>query len=71
MGRGRVHTLFRRGRWLVEVEDGGVRSSHASQSEAVIAGEKEAARLRTDHLIHREDGLIVEERRAAATELAA
>ncbi len=41
MRQGRVRSLFRRGRWLVEVEDGGVRSTDASQLEAVIVGERQ------------------------------
>ncbi len=60
---GRVHTLYRRGSWMVELEDGGVLSIHDVREDALAAGEAAAASLSTDHLVHAEDGLVIEERR--------
>jgi hypothetical protein len=59
MTQGRVHTLRRRGVWLTEIEDQGPVYRHESESEALEAGEEAARRLRTSHVIHRADGLVV------------
>lgn len=66
MATSRVHTLYRRGSWLVEVENWGVLSRHELQAEAVASGQRTADEREADHLIHAEDGLVIEERRHTA-----
>ena len=65
MGNARVHTLYRRGGWLVELEDGGVLAQDLDHDEALALGASKAESLSADHVIHAKDGLVLEERRHA------
>jgi hypothetical protein len=60
MARGWVHTVYKGGNWVNEVEGEGQLSSHATKDEAVAAGRREAISRRTEHVIHHIDGTIAE-----------
>jgi hypothetical protein len=60
MASGAVHTVHKDGSWVVEVEGGGVLSTHATKAEAVAAGRLQAMARKTEHVIHNEDGTISE-----------
>jgi Uncharacterized protein conserved in bacteria (DUF2188) len=58
--RGWLHTAYKGGHWVNEIEGGGVVSRHWTKEEAVEAGRETARAQRTEHLIHRIDGGIAE-----------
>ena len=60
MAKGFIHTVYKDGQWVNEVEDGEeIGGVHATKEEAVRAGRAE--RNRTDrHVIHNQDGAISE-----------
>jgi hypothetical protein len=61
MADGFVHTVYRDGRWINEVE--GVErasSTHDTKDEAVRAGRDLARSKKTEHVIHNLDGKIGE-----------
>lgn len=58
MAAGWIHTEYRSGRWINEVEGGEVLDSHPTQTRAVEAGRAEAKQRQTEHLIHRIDGTV-------------
>jgi hypothetical protein len=60
MASGAVHTVYKDGKWVNEVEGGGVLSTHATKAEAQAAGRLEAIDRKTEHVIHNEDGTISE-----------
>jgi len=60
LSRGWVHTVYRGGIWVNEVEGNGQLSSHATKEEAVAAGRDAARARRTEHVIHHVDGTIAE-----------
>ena len=61
-----VHTLYRSGVWMFELEGEGRATRCASKAEAVAAGYARAALLGADHLIHNHDGSIAQHGTAAA-----
>jgi hypothetical protein len=71
MADGRVHTLNRRGRWLVEREDSGGLSFYGDKATAMFVGQTLADELGTTHVIHARSGLIVAELPAEAEDPAA
>jgi hypothetical protein len=60
MARGWVHTVYRAGIWINEVEGEGRLSTYATKEEAVSVGRREAMARRTEHVIHHVDGTITE-----------
>lgn len=60
MSRGWVHTVYRGGIWVNEIEGEGQLSSHVTKQEAVAAGREAARARRTEHVIHNADGTIAE-----------
>lgn len=60
MAEGFVHTLYRDGKWLNEIEGTQAMSTFDTKEEAVDAGRDEAQRGLTEHVIHNEDGTISE-----------
>ena len=60
MSRVWIHTVYRGGHWLNEVEGGELLSRHWTKAEAVAAGREEARRRRAEHVIHHVDGTIAE-----------
>jgi hypothetical protein len=61
MAKGFIHTVYKDGQWLKEVEGGGlVGSGYENKDEAVEAGRERAKRDATEHLIHNQDGTVSE-----------
>jgi len=60
--QGDVHVMHRQhqGKWVVEVEGGRARSSHATKAEVERAGRDLARKNKSELLIHRRDGKITE-----------
>jgi len=60
--QGDVHVIHRKeqAKWVVEVEGGRARSSHATKAEAERAGRDLARKNKSELLIHRRDGKITE-----------
>lgn len=61
MADGFIHTVYKDGQWVNEVE-GGERISgiHATKEEAVEVGRARARQDRSEHVIHNQDGTISE-----------
>ena len=56
-----IHTVFASGAWVNKREnDDTVISRHETKDEAVAAGRAEAMRVKTEHIIHNQDGTIGE-----------
>jgi hypothetical protein len=63
----RVHTLYRRSSWMVEVEHRGPPPArYEGKAAAMYVGQLLAERLGVDHVIHARSGLIVAELPAEA-----
>ena len=61
MPDGFVHTVFKGGQWVNEVEgDGASGVGYANKEEAVAAGRGRAKQDTTEHVIHNQDGKIGE-----------
>jgi hypothetical protein len=62
MAKGFVHTVYRDGKWINQVEEGNeLGGAHAATNEAAVtAGRLRAQRDKTEHLIHAKDGTISE-----------
>jgi hypothetical protein len=59
MADGFVHTVFRDGTWINEIEGSHARSgAFDTKALAVEAGREEARRGLTEHVIHNRDGTI-------------
>jgi len=59
MADGFIHTVFKDGQWVNEVEGDGVLGGvHATKDEAVSVGRARAEQDQTEHVIHNEDGTI-------------
>jgi Uncharacterized protein conserved in bacteria (DUF2188) len=59
MARGWIHTTYRDGVWVNEVEGGQRASStHKTKGEAVPRGRQLAQKARTEHVVHNKDGTI-------------
>jgi uncharacterized protein DUF2188 len=61
MAEGFIHTVFKDGQWVNEVEGGEtIGGVHATKEEAVSSGRARAEQDRTEHVIHNQDGTIGE-----------
>jgi Uncharacterized protein conserved in bacteria (DUF2188) len=61
MATGFIHTVYKGGQWINEVEDGSeIGGVHATKEEAVRAGRARAQQDRTEHVIHNQDGTVGE-----------
>lgn len=61
MADGFIHTVFKGGQWINEVEGGtDFGGSYANKEEAVAAGRGRAKQDKTEHVIHSQDGTISE-----------
>jgi hypothetical protein len=58
MARGWIHTVYREGFWINEVEDGGQISRRETKERAVEVGREAAQARGTEHVIHDRDGTI-------------
>jgi hypothetical protein len=57
---GYVHTVYKDGEWVNEIEGGDEASRHATKDEAVERGREIARQRQTEHVIHNQDGTIAE-----------
>jgi hypothetical protein len=61
MTAGDVHTVYKNGNWLNEIEDGKeLPLRFVTKEGAEAAGRREAIQRRSEHLIHKKDGTISE-----------
>jgi hypothetical protein len=62
MSAGFVHTVYREGNWVNEIEGdaGALPGAHETKDAAVAAGREEAISRQTEHVIHNQDGTIGE-----------
>ena len=61
MAKGFIHTVYKGGQWINEVEEGDeVAGVHATKEDAVEAGRARARQDQTEHVIHNQDGTIGE-----------
>jgi Uncharacterized protein conserved in bacteria (DUF2188) len=61
MAKGFIHTVYKDGEWINEVEEGSAfGGAHATKDEAVSAGRARAQQDNTEHVIHNQDGTIGE-----------
>ena len=60
MADGYVHTVYKDGEWVNEIEGGDEVSRHATKDEAVERGRELARERQTEHVIHNQDGEIAE-----------
>jgi len=59
MARGWIHTVYKAGSWLNEVEgEGSASALYDTKAAAVAAGRELAIARRTEHVIHNENGTI-------------
>jgi Uncharacterized protein conserved in bacteria (DUF2188) len=59
MADGFVHTVYKDGQWVNEIEgSGAVGGVHATKEEAVEVGRARARQDQTEHVIHKQDGTI-------------
>ena len=61
MADGFVHTVYKNGRWVNEIEGGSeFGGAHATKDDALAAGRARAQQDETEHVIHNQDGAISE-----------
>jgi hypothetical protein len=61
MSDGFIHTVFKDGQWVNEIEgDGLIGEAHPSKEDAVAVGRARAQENATEHVIHNQDGAISE-----------
>ena len=61
MADGFVHTVYKNGQWVNELEGGSeFGAAHATKEDAVSAGRERATADKTEHVIHNQDGAIGE-----------
>ncbi len=61
MADGFIHTVFKDGQWVNELEGGAAfGGGYANKDEAVAAGRGRAKQDKTEHVIHDQDGTITE-----------
>jgi hypothetical protein len=61
MAKGFIHTVFKGGEWINEVEEGSAFGGpHRTKDAAVSEGRERAKRDKTEHAIHNQDGTISE-----------
>jgi uncharacterized protein DUF2188 len=59
VAKGFIHTVFKDGQWVNEVEEGEtIGGVHATKEEAVEVGRARAQQDQTEHVIHKQDGAI-------------
>ena len=61
MAEGFIHTVYKDGQWLNEIEGGEqIEGVHATKEAAVSVGRSRARQHQTEHVIHTQDGTINE-----------
>ena len=61
MAEGFIHTVYKDGQWVNEVEGGSAFSgTHSTKEEAVATGRARARQDKTEHVIHNQDGTFGE-----------
>ena len=61
MADGFIHTVFKGGQWVNEVEGGDTfGGGYANKGEAVVAGRGRAKQEKTEQVIHNQDGTVGE-----------
>jgi hypothetical protein len=61
MADGFIHTVYKDGQWVNEVEGGAeLGGPHGTKEDAVAAGRESARADGTEHVIHNQDGTIGE-----------
>ena len=61
MAKGYIHTVYKDGLWVNEIEENDpFGSEYQTKEEAVDAGRIHAIRNQTEHVIHNQDGTIGE-----------
>ena len=61
MADGFVHTVYKGGEWVNEIEGDAVfGGTYATKEDAVAAGRARAKEDKTEHVIHTQDGVIAE-----------
>jgi Uncharacterized protein conserved in bacteria (DUF2188) len=62
MAKGFIHTVYKNGKWINQVEEGNeLGGAHAATKEvAGAAGRSRAQQDKTEHVIHNQDGTISE-----------
>lgn len=61
MAKGFIHTVFKDGQWINEVEEGDAfGGAHETKETAVEAARTRAKQDSTEHVIHNQDGTIGE-----------
>ena len=61
MADGFVHTVYKNGHWVNEIEGGDeFGGSHSTKEATVAAGRTRAQQDKTEHVIHNQDGTISE-----------
>jgi uncharacterized protein DUF2188 len=61
VAKGFVHTVYKNGEWINELEEGDAfGGAHATKEQAVEAGRARAQQDNTEHVIHNQDGVISE-----------
>ena len=61
MAAGYVHTVYKQGNWLNEIEgQSEINGHYVTKDAAVAAGRSEAQARKTEHVIHNQDGTISE-----------
>ena len=58
MAEGFVHTVYKNGQWVNEIEGNGSIGSHATKEDAIANGRAQAQQSKTEHVIHNQDGTI-------------
>ncbi|HEY2715592.1 MAG TPA: DUF2188 domain-containing protein [Solirubrobacterales bacterium] len=58
MAHGWLHTVYREGQWINEIEGGGPMTKHESRSEAIESGRDTARLLGTVHVTHSISGEV-------------
>ena len=60
MADGFVHTVYKDGQWVTEIEGNGEVGSHSTKEDAVANGRAQARKSENEHIIHNHDGTISE-----------
>lgn len=59
MAKGFIHTVYKHEQWVNEVEEGEeISGVHATKEDAVAAGRARAMADKTEHVIHKQDGMF-------------
>ena len=58
MAKGWLHTVYRDGFWVNEVEGGGALTKHETRADALAVGARAAQELGTRHVVHSSGGQV-------------